>query len=91
MVKGGILSLLLNLLEGLLSNIPLDLPGSEGVPLGEYILDLFECPTGSFRETEEHMDERGKVEGSEDKVSLPRNIGKARRHSPSQCKVEHPW
>lgn len=52
MVKGGIIGLFLNLLEGLLSNVALDLPGSEGVPLGEHFFNLLERPTSGFRETE---------------------------------------
>ena len=36
------------------------------------------------------MDERDEVEGSEDEVSLPRNVGKTRRDGPSQGEVEYP-
>ena len=52
MVKGGVFGLLLNLLEGLLPNIALDLPSSKGVSLGEHIFNLLERPTGGFGETE---------------------------------------
>ena len=90
MVRVSALGLVFNLLEGLLSNIALDLPGSEGMSLGEHIFDFLKRPTSGFWETEEHMDERGKVEGSEDKVGLPCDVGEARWDGPSQGEVEHP-
>lgn len=89
-IEGSIIGLLFNVLEGLPSNIPLNLPSSECMALGEHVFDLLERPTGSFRETEKHVNERGKVEGSKDEVSLPRDVGQTRGNGPSQGKVKHP-
>ena len=82
--------LFLNFLEGLLSNVALDPPGGEGVSLRKHIFDLLKSPTSSFRETEKHVDERGKVEGPENEVSLPRDMGETRGNGPCQCEIEHP-
>lgn len=90
MVKRSVFGLLFDLLEGLFSNISLDLPGGERVSLREHIFDLLKRPPGGLGETEQHMDEREKVKGSKDEISLPRDVGETRGYGPSQGEVEHP-
>lgn len=71
----GFLPLLDNILESLLSNVPVNLPGSECVALGEHFLNLFQGPPGSLGEAEEDVNESSQVEGTEDEVGLPGNVG----------------
>ena len=80
----------LDVLEGLLADVALDLPGGEDVALGEDILDLLERAASSLGEHEEDVDERGEVERAEDEVRLPRDVRQARGDRPREREVERP-
>ena len=58
--------------------------------LGEHIFNLLQCPPSGLGETEEHVDECGKVESSEDEIGLPRDVGETRGDGPSQSEIKHP-
>ena len=88
--EGSILGPPFHPLECLLPNITLNHPGGEGVSLGEYIFNLLQRPPSGLGKTEEHVDERGKVEGSEDEIGLPRDVGETRGDGPSQSEIKHP-
>lgn len=76
------------MVKGLLSNMPIDLPGSEYVALREDILDLLKGPSRCLREAKEDMDEGGEVEGAEDEVRFVSDRGQTGRDGPGQGKVE---
>lgn len=68
----------------------LDVPGAEHVSLLEEIFDFFEGKTDGFGVHEEHMDEGGEVEGTEDEVGLPGDVSETRGDSPGKGEVEEP-
>ena len=80
----------LDVLEGLLADVALDLPGSEDVALGEDVLDLLKRAAGSLGEHEEDVDERSKVERAEDEVRLPRDVRQTGGYGPREREVECP-
>ena len=79
-----------DVLEGLLADAAVDLPGGERVALGEDVLDLLERAAGRLGEAEEDVDEGRKVERAEDEVRLVRDRRQARRHRPREREVEEP-
>ena len=89
-MSGTYLRVGLDLLERLLPDIALDLPGGENVSLSEDLLNLLERPAGRLGEHEEDVDERSIVERAEDEVRLPRDGRQPGRHRPRKREVEHP-
>ena len=79
-----------HLLERLVADVPVDLPGREDVALGEDVLDLLECTPSGLGEAEQDVDERSEVEGTENEVGLVGNGGQAGRDGPSKGEVEEP-
>ena len=84
------LALVNDLVERLLADIALDLPGGENVSLSEDLLNLLERPAGRLGEHEEDVDERSKVERAEDEVRLPCDCREPWGYSPGESKVEQP-
>jgi hypothetical protein len=56
----------------------------------EDVFDLLKRLLRGFWEEEEHMDEHGYTEDTEDDVNLPADIRESRGHEISQSKVECP-
>ena len=79
-----------DVLEGLLADAAVDLPGGERMALGEDVLDLLERAAGRLGEAEEDVDEGRKVERAEDEVRLVRDRRQTRRHRPREREVEEP-
>jgi hypothetical protein len=79
-----------DIFESLLSNVPVNGPGGEDMPLLEDFFDFFKGSSNGFGEHEEDVDEGGKVEGTEDEVSLPGNGVETRRDSVCEREVEEP-
>ena len=84
------LALVNDLVERLLADIALDLPGREDMALCEDLLDLLERASSSLREHEEEVDSSSKVESAEDEVRLVSDRRKTGRNSPREREVEHP-
>ena len=79
-----------HLLERLVADVPVDLPGREDVALGEDVLDLLECTPSGLGEAEQDVNEGREVEGTEDTVCLPADAGETWWDSPGESEVEEP-
>lgn len=81
---------MLDIFEGLLPDIRVNLPRGKDMALGEDFLDLLKGTALRLREAEEDVDEGGEVEGAEDEVRLVRDIRQPRRDGPREREVECP-
>lgn len=65
---------MLDILEGLLPHVRVNLPCGEDMALGEDLLDLLKGTALRLREAEEYVNEGSEVEGTENEVRLVRDI-----------------
>lgn len=80
----------LHLLKCLLSNVRFDLPCCEDMTLGEDLLNLFKSSALRLGEAEEDVNERCKIEGPENEISLIRDAAQARGNRPCKREIEKP-
>lgn len=85
---GNMFRLRLDLFQRFLADIISDLPGAEDMSLLEDLFDLLKSPSNSFGIHEEDVDERCKVEGSEDEVRSPSDGRQAWGYGPSEGGIE---
>lgn len=79
-----------HIVQRLLPNMPADLPSSKHMSLLKHLLDLLQRPARRLRETEEHVQEGGEVERSEDEVRLVGDGGETRGNTEGERHVEGP-
>ena len=79
-----------DILQVPLPNVARDSPGAKRMPLRKDFLDLLERALCRLGETKGKVDRGSKVECSEQKVRLPRDVGQARRNGPGERKIEEP-